>query len=145
MGQSAEIAGLSGEATLQNAVTGRGPSATAPLTALIPSPRPAGEGMRLVVSRGPDKGVEIVLSLPVTVIGRHRDCDIVVDDVTASRYHAELEVRNGRCVLVDGGSLNGTFVNRRPVECVELSEGDEIWVGTARFTFHAGPAVNAQR
>ncbi|MEV4646352.1 FHA domain-containing protein [Saccharopolyspora sp. NPDC049357] len=145
MAQSAEIAGLSGEATLQNVVTGRGPAATAQLAALIPSPRPAAEGMRLVVSRGPDKGAEFTLSLPLTVIGRHRDCDIVVDDVTASRYHAELEVQNGRCVLIDGGSLNGTFVNRRPVECVELAEGDEIWIGTARFTFHASPAADAER
>lgn len=93
--------------------------------------------MRLVVSRGPDTGAEFAISAPLTVIGRHRDSDVVVDDVTASRHHAELEVIDGRCVLFDGGSLNGTYVNRRPVTCVELTDGDEIWIGTARFLFHA--------
>ncbi|WP_435828417.1 FHA domain-containing protein [Saccharopolyspora shandongensis] len=41
---------------------------------------------------------------------------------------------------MDGGSLNGTYVNRRSVESVELADGDEIWIGKMRFTFRAGDA-----
>lgn len=137
MGQIAEVVGASGLATLDDAASAEAHVATQPLTRLVPPQRGTANGMRLVVSRGPDTGAEFAISAPLTVIGRHRDSDVVVDDVTASRYHAELEVIDGRCVLFDGGSLNGTYVNRRPVTCVELGEGDEIWIGTARFLFHS--------
>ncbi|RRO17077.1 FHA domain-containing protein [Saccharopolyspora rhizosphaerae] len=138
MNQGAQVTGLSGETTRQNVVAEHTHPSVAPPAGLIPAPRAAAEGMRLVVSRGPDQGTEFPLTGRVTVIGRHRDCDVVVSDVTASRYHAELEVYDGRCVLVDGGSLNGTYVNRQPVDCVELADGDEIWIGKARFIFRAG-------
>lgn len=148
MGQIAEVAGLFDERASQDVprqelpVTGR-------LAELIPTPREAEKSMRLVVDRGADQGAEFVISAPLTVIGRHRDCDIVIDDVTVSRYHAELEIEDGRCFLYDGGSLNGTYVNRRPVERVELTDSDEIWIGKARFTFRVGAAdgvrVSAQR
>lgn len=134
MGPTADFAGLSGEATARTLPP------TAPSPRLIPQQHRSAEGMRLVVSRGPDKGREFAISEPLTVIGRHRDCDIVVAEATASRYHAELEVHAGRCVLVDGGSLNGTFVNRKPVQRVKLAEGDEIWIGKARFIFRTGAA-----
>ncbi|SDZ48771.1 Inner membrane component of T3SS domain-containing protein [Saccharopolyspora shandongensis] len=110
----------------------------APLHELIPEPRGAVGDMRLVISRGPAVGAEFGISAALTLVGRHRDCDIVIDDVTVSRCHAELAVRNGRCALVDGGSLNGTYVNRRSVESAELADGDEIWIGKMRFTFRTG-------
>ncbi|TDD89448.1 FHA domain-containing protein [Saccharopolyspora karakumensis] len=141
MGQIAEVAGLFDQRTSHDAprqelpVTGR-------LGELIPTPREAGTSTRLVVDRGAHEGAEFVISAPLTVIGRHRDCDIVIDDVTVSRYHAELEIENGRFFLYDGGSLNGTYVNRRPVERIELFDADEIWIGKARFTFHVGAAAD---
>ena len=137
MGQIAEVVGASGPATLDDLASAEEHAATRPWTRVVPPPRGPADGMRLVVSRGPDTGAEFAISAPLTVIGRHRDSDVVVDDVTASRYHAELEVIDGRCVLFDGGSLNGTYVNRKPVTCVELADGDEIWIGTARFLFRA--------
>lgn len=102
-----------------------------------PSPR-AAEAPRLVVSRGTAAGTEFVISAGKTVIGRHRDCDIVIDDASVSRYHAELVVGGGRCILRDGGSLNGTYVNRSPIQEAELADGDEIWIGTTRFTYRSG-------
>jgi hypothetical protein len=112
----------------------------APVAAEQPVPAPrrpeASSGRaRLVINRGPDAGTGFAISTPRTTIGRGRECDIVVDDVTVSREHAELRRRDGRYVLVDGGSLNGTYLNRLPVESAELVDGDEIWVGKVRFTF----------
>ncbi|MEV4732589.1 FHA domain-containing protein [Saccharopolyspora sp. NPDC049426] len=143
MGQIAEVAGLFDQRTVNDVpkqelpVTGR-------LAELIPSPRESEQNMRLVVDRGADEGAEFVISAPLTVIGRHRDCDIVIEDVTVSRYHAELEIEDGRCFLFDGGSLNGTYVNRRPVERIELADSDEIWIGKARFTFRVGAAADGR-
>jgi hypothetical protein len=64
-----------------------------------------------------------------TTIGRSPDCGIFLDDVTVSRKHAELLRRDDRWLIEDGGSLNGTFVNRKRVESAELDDGDEIQIG----------------
>ena len=70
-----------------------------------------------------------------TTIGRSPDCGIFLDDVTVSRRHAVLVQREGRWLVEDGGSLNGTFVNRERVETAELSDGDELQIGKYRLTF----------
>jgi hypothetical protein len=70
-----------------------------------------------------------------TTIGRSPDCGVFLDDVTVSRRHAALVQRNGRWVIDDLGSLNGTFVNRRRVESAELEDGDELQIGKYRLTF----------
>lgn len=72
-----------------------------------------------------------------TTIGRSPDCGIFLDDVTVSRRHAVLLERNGRYVVEDQGSLNGTFLNRRRIESAELSDGDELQIGKYRLTFLA--------
>jgi hypothetical protein len=70
-----------------------------------------------------------------TTIGRSPECGIFLDDVTVSRKHAELVERDGRWTIEDGGSLNGTFVNRKRVESAQLADGDEIQIGKYRLTF----------
>jgi FHA domain-containing protein/zinc ribbon protein len=71
-----------------------------------------------------------------TTIGRSPDCAIFLDDVTVSRKHAELlRQDDDRWLIQDGGSLNGTFVNRKRVESAELEDGDEIQIGKYRLTF----------
>jgi pSer/pThr/pTyr-binding forkhead associated (FHA) protein len=42
---------------------------------------------------------------------------------------------DGRWRIEDGGSLNGTFVNRKRVDRVELEDGDEVQIGKYRMTF----------
>jgi len=70
-----------------------------------------------------------------TTIGRSPECGIFLDDVTVSRKHAELVQREGRWLVEDQGSLNGTFVNRKRVESAELEDGDELQIGKYRMTF----------
>lgn len=104
----------------------------------VPQPRESTESRaQLVISRGPDAGRELMITHPSTSFGRHRDCDVVLEDVTVSRYHAEILREDGRYFLVDDGSLNGTYLNRKPIDRAELADGDEIWIGKARFIFRA--------
>ncbi len=72
-----------------------------------------------------------------TTIGRSPDCGIFLDDVTVSRRHAVVSLKDGRYMIEDLGSLNGTFLNRRRIETGELSDGDELQVGKYRLTFLA--------
>jgi len=70
-----------------------------------------------------------------TSIGRSPDCGIFLDDVTVSRRHATLVNEGGRWRIEDGGSLNGTFVNRKRVDNADLEDGDEVQIGKYRMTF----------
>jgi ABC-type multidrug transport system ATPase subunit/pSer/pThr/pTyr-binding forkhead associated (FHA) protein len=67
-------------------------------------------------------------------IGRSSDNDIVVDDITVSRHHAELHLdpRSG-VEVVDAGSHNGTFVGGRRVARAHLGPGEAVHVGHCRF------------
>ena len=98
---------------------------------------PSGSAM-LVVKRGPNAGSRFRLDEPVTSAGRHPDSDIVLDDVSVSRRR-RFRRENGDDVVVDTGSLNGTYVNRTPVESVALANGDEIQMGKFRLVFPPGP------
>jgi len=72
----------------------------------------------------------------VTTIGRSPDCDIFLDDITVSRNHAEVRETPAGVLLVDLGSTNGTYVNRRLLDADELlAEGDEVQVGKFRLVF----------
>ncbi|MDN5933964.1 MAG: FHA domain-containing protein, partial [Pseudonocardia sp.] len=71
--------------------------------------------------------------------GRHPDSDIFLDDVTVSRRHAEFRRDAGEFVVVDVGSLNGTYVNREPVDTAVLADGDEVQIGKFRLVFLTGP------
>jgi pSer/pThr/pTyr-binding forkhead associated (FHA) protein len=68
-------------------------------------------------------------------IGRSPEADIFLDDITVSRRHAELRHGAEGWSLRDAGSLNGTYVNRKRVDDIRLSGGDELQIGKFRFAF----------
>lgn len=104
---------------------------------------PAGSAL-LVVKRGPNAGSRFLLDQPTTSAGRHPDSDIFLDDVTVSRRHAEFRQDDDEFQVVDVGSLNGTYVNREPVDSAVLANGDEVQIGKFRLVFLTGPRGNAQ-
>jgi pSer/pThr/pTyr-binding forkhead associated (FHA) protein len=60
----------------------------------------------------------------------------VLHDPNVSRRHAELRRGStGDWQVVDLGSTNGVKVNGRRVDSARLSPGDEVTLGTTRFTF----------
>ena len=61
--------------------------------------------------------------------GRHPESDIFLDDVTVSRRHAEFRRTSEGFEVADIGSLNGTYVNREPIEVSPLTNGDEVQIG----------------
>ena len=96
----------------------------------------------LVVRRGPTAGSRFLLGRTVTSAGRHPDSDICLDHVTVSRRHAEFRLQRGAFHLVDVGSLNGTYVNREPIDSIVLANGDEIQMGKFRLVFLTEPATS---
>lgn len=87
----------------------------------------------LVLIKHSGEQVEVALKHPKTIIGRHTDCQIRIPDVSVSRQHCELSMADGRVVIRDLGSSNGTYVNRRRISSTELAPADLINVG--KFIF----------
>ena len=70
------------------------------------------------------------------VIGRSRECDLVLAAGDASRKHCEVLARGDRFAVRDLGSRNGTFVNGERVEAERaLNAGDQIELGSSTITF----------
>jgi hypothetical protein len=63
------------------------------------------------------------------VLGRHPDCDVVLDDSLVSRRHAEIRLANGSHVLLDLSSSNGTWMGDRLVHQHRLENGDTFQIG----------------
>ncbi|XKH54905.1 FHA domain-containing protein [Citricoccus nitrophenolicus] len=104
---------------------------------------PVGSAL-LVAHAGPNQGARFLLDQDSTLAGRHPNADIFLDDVTVSRKHAEFRRSGEGFVIVDSGSLNGTYVNHDRVDSVALRSGMEVQIGKFRLTFYAGtqrPAV----
>jgi pSer/pThr/pTyr-binding forkhead associated (FHA) protein len=95
----------------------------------------------LVVKHGPNARSRFLLHHPITSAGRHPGAEIFLDDVTVSCRHAEFRLENGKFRVVDVGSLNGTYVNREPVDAAELASGDEIQIGKFRVVFFTAPTT----
>ncbi len=95
-----------------------------------------GTGLFIVV-RGPLAGARYVLDRNVTSIGRHPDADLLLDDVTVSRHHAEVRRYDDLMMLVDMGSLNGTYVGSHRVEEHPLSMGDKVQIGRFKLVYVA--------
>ena len=70
----------------------------------------------LTVTAGPDMGFKFRINpTAVTRIGRETDNDVVLDDHATSRRHAQIQFQEGKYVLTDLGSANGTLVNDQRV------------------------------
>jgi pSer/pThr/pTyr-binding forkhead associated (FHA) protein len=70
------------------------------------------------------------------VIGRSRECDIVLDDSNVSRRHAELTPRAGGWAITDLGSTNGVRLNGRRIDQTEqLAPGDRLELGATTIQF----------
>ncbi|MCO6454246.1 MAG: FHA domain-containing protein [Pirellulaceae bacterium] len=87
---------------------------------------------KLVVVGGDAKAAEINLKLP-TIIGRGRNASLTLAHPLVSRQHCEIVEHEGRLLVRDLGSLNGTFVgNERITESI-LAPGELLTVGTVTF------------
>ncbi len=96
-----------------------------------------------VIMRGPLSGSRFMLDKDVTTIGRHPDADLLLDDVTVSRHHAEVRRGDSGLVLVDLGSLNGTYVGDHRIEEHPLVMGEQVQVGRFKLLFVAADEASA--
>lgn len=70
-------------------------------------------------------------------IGRDATCEIVIENIGASRRHAVIEKTPEGYVLSDLQSHNGTFVNGEKIFHHRLGDTDEFFIGKYAFQFEA--------
>lgn len=81
-------------------------------------------------------GVDFKLRSGFNRIGAHPACDLVIEDETVSGSHAVIVHRDGRCLIKDELSRNGTFVNGNEVsEARVLQNYDQVRIGNTILTF----------
>ncbi|MFO1000519.1 MAG: SpoIIE family protein phosphatase [Planctomycetaceae bacterium] len=71
-------------------------------------------------------------------MGRHPDCNVQVDSNMVSRFHAQLVQVDGKIMLEDLASGNGSSVNGKPLEKHQphpLHHNDRIKLGPIKFRF----------
>lgn len=89
---------------------------------------------------------EFLLSEGETLLGRGPGCAVRLVGSGVSRVHAGVRIWEGRAVIEDRGSKNGTWVNGKKIDDpVELEEGDEVFVGTYRLVFRSSASLDSTR
>jgi two-component system, NtrC family, response regulator GlrR len=92
---------------------------------------------RLRVVRGPNKGRELELgALQPALLGSHPDADLVIDDDTVSRNHAEVRATPLGYVIRDLGSTNGIwFGELRVLEAALGERARKLNLGNVELEF----------
>ncbi len=95
---------------------------------------------KLYILRGDSAGKTHPLKFK-TRVGRESDNDVVIVDPRISRYHFQISFEDGKWLLSDLGSVNGTYINGMLVSVPQaLSHGDQIQLGETVLVYR-DPAV----
>jgi pSer/pThr/pTyr-binding forkhead associated (FHA) protein len=91
----------------------------------------------LVIQKGPLLGRRVEIWKERTTIGRSRDCDIFLEDITVHRKQASiLRVATGYTLCDDHGK-GDSYVNGQSVKEQQLKSGDQLLFGNTQLTFYA--------
>ena len=92
--------------------------------------------VKLKVLAGSNEGKEIAVNSEKFLIGRADECQLRPKSESVSRRHAAIIQKDGRVLLVDLKSRNGTFVNEKQLSSDKakiLKDGDLLRVGKLEF------------
>jgi len=100
-----------------------------------PQPTPARAALGAIVQR--DGTRHPVGNTPLTM-GRATSNNVQIADGQASRQHAEIRYENGRHIVADLNSTNGTLVNdQRITGSQQLNHGDIITIGNTELRYES--------
>ncbi|MFO8008614.1 MAG: ATP-binding protein [Candidatus Brocadiia bacterium] len=89
---------------------------------------------KLVVVSGGSEGQSFSLEEDM-LVGRSEECDVLLNDLLASRQHARIQHLDDGWFIEDLGSANGTKVNGAETDKGQLHDGDWISIGESKLTF----------
>ncbi len=83
---------------------------------------------QVVVIDGPDRGRACQIADRDAVLGSHIDCDVVLSDDRVSGRHVSIRAADGRFVVKDLGSRNGTWYEGSRITEVTVPAGSTLLV-----------------
>ena len=89
----------------------------------------------LTILSGPDKDSYLEFGTNQIHIGRKDKNEFIITDLNVSRLHAYITFENGRHILHDANSLNGTSVNGKRITGFCLCPGDTIKMGNTSILY----------
>lgn len=114
--------------------------APSPVGGLPTGVEPSIYGVYLLVERGKDRGSVFPVNRQVTVIGRS-GTEVLIDDPDISRRHAALDVQGqGKYILRDLASTNGTLLNGVRIQTENIQANDKIRMGSTTIKLLVGDA-----
>jgi pSer/pThr/pTyr-binding forkhead associated (FHA) protein len=91
--------------------------------------------LKLTISEGSKVQSEFEITANTTTLGRHKDNDICIDNLSVSGHHAHILKIADDCFVEDLNSSNGTYVNGNLIKKYALRSGDEIKIGKYLLSF----------
>lgn len=105
--------------------------------AVIRTPRPLKRVIaRVATANSYGLTAELLPDIPIS-IGKSADNQLLIDDITVSRYHAELVLRRGLIEVRDLESRNGTYVGDIRIDHARLRPGTKLRVGSTTILLSA--------
>ena len=68
------------------------------------------------------------------LVGRSSNCQLVINDLTVSRRHAQIVVSGSKISVTDLGSQNGTYVDDRRIQSSVIQDGQTVRFGRVCFS-----------
>ena len=79
---------------------------------------------------------DFILAPGENIIGRAGDAAVRIRSDEVSRHHARIVISSSGATIEDLGSMNGTLVGGRRIECAcDLRDGDDILIGDVALSF----------
>src|SRR6185503_21149867 len=98
---------------------------------------------QLRVIAGAEEGKRYAGTRERTLIGTAEGADLRLSDPTVSREHCEIVLADGKVLIRDLQSRNGTFVNGVSVMAAHLTNGTIVKLGRTELAFDSGRADTA--
>jgi len=88
----------------------------------------------IVLTSGKQEGKAIEIKGPEFLVGRDPECQLRPASPLISKRHCAIVLGDGKAVVRDFGSTNGTFLNDQPVKGeAELHNDDQLKIGPLHF------------
>lgn len=93
-----------------------------------------------------DTGHIVDISRAETSIGRAKTCDLVITDISVSRFHAVLSKRKTGWIIFDTNSTSGVRLNGKKIEKkAVLKDGDTLNFGKSEYIFYSTAVTTRQQ
>lgn len=90
----------------------------------------------LVIQEGLRAGKRLEIWKDLTTIGRSRNCDIFLEDISVHRKQASIVKTAAGFVLRDDHGKGDSFVNGQSIKEHLLTHGDQLLFGTTKLVFY---------